>query len=185
MNVNESSFSRSMKLNYSLIEKGEDKTITNIGFSSSISMWTAITSNGTVFSTVWHGSINSTIFMSFITKLKEFINKSLNVSLSKTLVILDNASTHKSKDLREFYINEGFNVAYIPAYTPEFVPIEKYFARLKHLVLIETAGKRINWRKMEAFEILNRSISKISIEDVRSLWNTFIKELHNGLNNII
>ena len=185
VNVDESSFSRSMKLNYSWIEKGEDNTITNIGFSSSISMWTAITSNGAVFSTVWHGSINSTIFMSFMTKLKEFINKSLNVSLSKTLVILDNASTHKSKDLREFYINEGFNVAFIPAYTPEFAPIEKHFARLKHLVLVETAGKRINWRKMEAFEILNRSISKISIEDVRSLWKTFIKELHNGLDNII
>ena len=50
INIDELSFSRLMKIEYYWIRKGEDETISNIGFSSSMSMISAITSNGSILS---------------------------------------------------------------------------------------------------------------------------------------
>ena len=48
---------------------------------------------------------------------------------------MDNASIHRSKQLTEYWQSNGFHVAYIPTSASELSPIDKYFSRLKHIVM--------------------------------------------------
>jgi transposase len=46
-------------------------------------------------------------------------------------VIMDNASFHRKKKLREIADRYGVNLLFLPAYSPDFNPIEKFWANLK------------------------------------------------------
>ena len=184
INIDESSFSRLMKIEYSWIRKGEDETISNIGFSSSMSMISAITSNGSILSWWSADTISSNIFGGFIKSLKEFVMNKLRVPLDKVLIILDNAAIHKSKQMKKLYIEEGLRVLFLPAYSPELAPIEKFFSRIKRNVLKEASGKLLNWRSDSAMKILNRVIMRTTREDIIRLWSTFTKEVDNWLENL-
>ena len=50
------------------------------------------------------------------------------------IVILDNLSSHKVGGVREAIAAAGANLLYLPAYSPDLNPIEKFFARLKALL---------------------------------------------------
>lgn len=47
------------------------------------------------------------------------------------VVILDNLSTHKIKNVATLIAARGAGVRYLPAYSPDFNPIEQAFAKLK------------------------------------------------------
>lgn len=48
------------------------------------------------------------------------------------VVILDNASFHKSATIRELIEQAGCQVLFLPPYSPDLNKIEKFWARLKH-----------------------------------------------------
>ena len=48
------------------------------------------------------------------------------------VVVMDNASFHKSRRIRELIEQAGCNLLFLPPYSPDFNKIEKYWARLKH-----------------------------------------------------
>ena len=50
------------------------------------------------------------------------------------IVILDNLSSHKVGGVREAIAAAGANLLYLPPYSPDLNPIEKFFARLKALL---------------------------------------------------
>jgi transposase len=47
------------------------------------------------------------------------------------IVILDNLSSHKVRGVREAIAVAGARLLYLPPYSPDLNPIEKFFARLK------------------------------------------------------
>ena len=184
INIDETSFSRLMKNEYSWIRKGENETINNIWFSNSMSMISAITSEGSTISWWVNGSINSDIFSKFIRNLKEFMMKNMKLPLDKVLLILDNASIHKSKSMRRLYLDEGLRVIFLPAYAPELAPIEKYFSIIKSRMLKEASGIQLNWRSNNAMEKLSRVFMKTTREEIIRLWTTLTKEMNNLLENL-
>ena len=48
------------------------------------------------------------------------------------VVVMDNASFHKSEPLRELIEQAGCELLFLPPYSPDFNKIEKFWARLKH-----------------------------------------------------
>ena len=103
----------------------------------------------------------------------------LRVPLVKVLIILGNAAIHKSKQMKKLYIEEGLRVLFLPAYSPELAPIEKFFSRIKRYVLKEASGKLLNWRSDSAMKILNRVIMRTTRENIIRYWSTFTKEVDN------
>ena len=75
ININETSFYRLMKNEHSWIRKGENEIINNIWFLSSMSMISAITSEGSTISWWVNDSIKSDTFNKFIRNIKEFVMK--------------------------------------------------------------------------------------------------------------
>jgi len=49
-------------------------------------------------------------------------------------VIMDNASFHKGGRIAELVQNAGCSLLYLPAYSPDFNPIEHYWAGLKYRI---------------------------------------------------
>lgn len=61
-----------------------------------------------------------------------WIEKFLIPELSpKQVVIMDNATFHKSKKTQELIEKAGCQVIFLPPYSPDFNPIEKYWAWFK------------------------------------------------------
>ena len=56
------------------------------------------------------------------------------------IVVLDNLNVHKVAGVREAIAAAGARLLYLPAYSPEFNPIEQIFAKLK--ALLRTAAAR-------------------------------------------
>jgi len=64
-----------------------------------------------------------------------YVNDSLlPVLRSGDLVILDNLSSYKVRGVREATTAAGATVVYLPPYSPDLNPIEKFFAKLKTLL---------------------------------------------------
>ena len=48
------------------------------------------------------------------------------------IVIMDNLGSHKSKAVRALIRSAGAKLFFLPKYSPDLNPIEKFFAKLKH-----------------------------------------------------
>ena len=56
------------------------------------------------------------------------------------IVVLDNLSSHKVAGVRQAIEEVGARLLYLPPYSPDFNPIEKFFSKLK--ALLRKAAKR-------------------------------------------
>jgi transposase len=52
---------------------------------------------------------------------------------NKSVIVMDNASFHKSKETRKLIEDAGHTLLYLPPYSPDFNPIEKKWAQAKHI----------------------------------------------------
>ena len=87
------------------------------------SILTAISNNKIVGYKIYQGSLNANGYLDFIKDHKtEFENKTL---------LQDNVRLHHSLVVKEYAQNNNISMKYIPAYTPEFNPIEQVFSQIK------------------------------------------------------
>ena len=75
----------------------------------------------------------------------------LPILRSGDLVILDNLSSHKVRGVREAIRAVGATLVYLPPYSPDLNPIEKFFAKLKTL-LRKAATRSVDalWKEIGA-----------------------------------
>jgi transposase len=78
------------------------------------------------------------------------------------VVILDNLSAHKPTRVRELIEERGCELIYLPAYSPDFNPIEEAFAKIKGM--LRQAGART---KDALVDVLGEALSAISVQDTR------------------
>lgn len=73
----------------------------------------------------YYGTCNSRLFLKWI---KEMLIPNLN---KNQIVIMDNASIHKSPKIKEAIEKAGCKLVYQPPYSPDLNPIEHFWALLK------------------------------------------------------
>ena len=73
----------------------------------------------------------------FLACVRNFLCPTLQ---SGDVVILDNLSSHKVAGIRTAIETTGARLLYLPPYSPDFNPIEKFFSRLK--ALLRRAARR-------------------------------------------
>jgi len=92
------------------------------------------------------------------------------------LLIIDNFSSHKSKDTKKAAMKLNIELCYLPAYSPQLQPIEKIWKDMKRFLSefkISVALKDKKLKKDESIELL-RSIIKMSYYKVvgdKNKWN--------------
>ena len=80
------------------------------------------------------GPMDGELFLAWV---EQFLCPTL---LHGDIVILDNLSSHKVDGVQEAIAVAGAAVLYLPPYSPDLNPIEKFFSKLK--TLLRKAAKR-------------------------------------------
>ncbi len=75
---------------------------------------------------VFEGSCNREVFETYLLKVL------LPVLKPGQTIIMDNASFHKNGKIKALIESAGCDLLYLPAYSPDFNPIEHQWAPLKH-----------------------------------------------------
>ena len=83
---------------------------------------------------VTDGPMDGEMFLAYV---RQFLCPTLQPG---DIVILDNLSSHKVSGVENAIRATGANLLYLPPYSPDFNPIEKFFSKLK--ALLRKAAKR-------------------------------------------
>ena len=91
-------------------------------------------------------------------------------------MVLDNLSAHKGERVKESVEARGCELLFLPAYSPDFSPIEEAFSKLKALLRREKA------RTKEALvEAIGRALDAITPEDAKGWFGHCGYELRGQL----
>ena len=95
-----------------------------------------------------------------------YVEKVLVPSLEAgQIVVMDNLGAHRPKRIRELIAQCGCELVYLPAYSPDYNPIEEAFAKIKNL--LRKAAARTKEALVEA---LAAALSAITVEDARGFF---------------
>lgn len=105
-------------------------------------------------SLVVEGSTNKVIFETYIEKVLCPHLKDGQV------VVMDNLSAHKGDRVRDLIEGRGCELVYLPAYSPDFNPIEEAFSKIKGIL------RKVGARTRESLiEALGVALSAVSVQD--------------------
>jgi transposase len=105
------------------------------------------------------GAANGEVFETYVEQV-------LMLTLRKGQVMaMDNLSAHKGERVRELIEGRGCELLYLPSYSPDFIPIEEAFSKIKGLM------PKAEARTREALlEALGTAISALSAQDARAFF---------------
>jgi transposase len=86
---------------------------------------------------------------------------------SGRMVVMDNLSAHnhKGERIKELIEGQGCQLLYLPAYSPDFNPIEEAFSKIKRLV------RKAEARTKEALiEAIGKALSAVTSRDARGFF---------------
>lgn len=87
-----------------------------------------LVNNKSIAPLVFNGSCNTILFENWV---EQFLIKELKPGQT---VIMDNASFHKSAKTKELIESVGCKLIYLPPYSPDLNPIEKFWANMKRWI---------------------------------------------------
>lgn len=102
----------------------------------------ALTIDGIITSQIYVGSTESVGFDMWIEK--KVLPLMNHFPGPRSVLVMDNASFHHSKEIKDLVEGRGVVLQYLPPYSPDFNPIEAFFGHLKKQ--IRRQGK---WRSSE------------------------------------
>jgi transposase len=95
-----------------------------------------------------------------------YVEKVLAPSLrTGQIVVMDNLGAHRPKRIRELIEQHGCELVYLPAYSPDYNPIEEAFAKIKNL--LRKAAARTKEALVEAIGV---ALSAVTAADA---WGYF------------
>src|SRR5215510_12952619 len=101
------------------------------------------------------GAVDTQVFDAFV---EHFLVPTL---LKDDIVLLDNVKFHYSAWAISLIEGAGASVLHIPAYSPQFNPIEECISKIKEIL---RAAKARTKRKL--LNALRRAIEKVTIQDI-------------------
>lgn len=98
------------------------------GHWETVTILSSVKLNGTTESLVFEGAVDRKMFDAYI---KEILAPTLHHG---DIVVMDNLSAHKSQEAYETIRNCQATVLFLPAYSPDFNPIEKMWSKVKQIL---------------------------------------------------
>ena len=155
--LDESGSNQAMAPRYGYAPRGErsrGSVPRNRGRNTSI--LAAMSGEGVVGTMVVEGATNTAVLLTY---LAEVLCPALRPG---QIVVLDNLSAHKNQAVRERIEAAGCRLLFLPAYSPDFNPIEHAFAKLKAFL------RKAKARTQEALEAaIAAGLATITVKDAR------------------
>lgn len=121
-----------------------------------VTILSSIRLDGEIESVVFEGAVDRKMFDAYI---QHILGPSLRPG---DIVILDNLSSHKSLVAQEIVQSRAAKYLFLPAYSPDFNPIEKMWSKVKQIL----RGIKARTRD-ELFEAIAKALDKVSSEDAK------------------
>ena len=182
VNIDETLFSNFTKNNYNWATKGRSAWWQNILFTKYISMIAAITSRGELNYSTLVKNNNSINYISYLTKLTNWLTKDLKFKNSQIVLLMDNSSIHTSKKCQEFLNSLKWLTIYLPTYSPEYAPIEYLFNLVKQSFINRWSNRIIKLKSEESKSNLDYWMKSISREVILSFWIQTTKNIQSTIN---
>lgn len=127
--VDEVGFNVSMRTLYgrSLIGTRANHQVRNIK-TRNISVCCAISKTGVIKYTAQNSAFNTQTFQVF---MEELVLDVFSRDINQAVFIMDNVRFHKVSAIRNLIENKGYNILYLPPYSPFLNPIENAFSKWK------------------------------------------------------
>jgi transposase len=95
-----------------------------------------------------------------------YVKKVLAPSLhEEQIVVMDNLGAHRPKTIRDLIEQRGCELLYLPAYSPDYNPIEEAFAKIKSLLRKAAARS-----KETLLDAIGAALSAISAQDAQGFF---------------
>jgi len=124
-----------------------------------VTLIAGIVSRGCRAAWVFEGPMDGEMFLAWV---RQALVPSLRPGQT---VILDNLATHKVKGVREAIEAAGARLEYLPAYSPDFNPIENLWSKVKQG--LRSAEPR-TWR--ELLKAVKIAVASVSADDCRAFF---------------
>src|SRR5215210_5626338 len=85
------------------------------------------------------GPITARVFETYV---EEVLVPSLH---TRQIVVMDNLGAHRPKRIGQLIERQGCELLYLPAYSPDYNPIEEAFAKLKNCSARPQPGAKRPW----------------------------------------
>jgi transposase len=122
-----------------------------------VSMIGAISLSGIIASTNLLGSIDGLTFEAFV------LSKLIPQLWRGAVVVWDNYSIHKGKEIEQAIVSAGARLIYLPPYSPDFNPIENCWSKVKNI--LRSIGAR-TYKDLDA--AIAFAYSQVSLKDIRN-----------------
>ena len=124
--IDESGFDEKLRRDYARAPRGEQIVVDVKGKRAQrVNIIAGLFNHQLIAPFMFQGYTKATLFNKW---LKELL---LPCIPKKSIIIMDNASFHKSKETQELIENAGCQLLFLPPYSPDYNPIENYWAILK------------------------------------------------------
>lgn len=125
--------------------------------------------NTTLLSSMTIGGMGASLAVEGSTTARVFETYIENVLVAELhtgqIVVMDNLGAHRPKRIRELIEGQGCELLYLPAYSPDYNPIEEAFAKIKNLLRKAAA------RSKEALiDALGTALWSVSPTDARGFF---------------
>ena len=117
------------------------------------------------------------MFGDFVIDLSKFMNSRRLERGRRTVLLIDNASIHKSKNTKEI-LRKTFNqVIFLPAYSPPFATVEHYFSVVKSNIIYKHKGIRVSMKDENGVKILRKTMLMIDQESIVRMWTHWLQKM--------
>lgn len=122
-----------------------------------VSMIGALALSGVIASINLLGSMDGLTFEAFV------IRKLIPHLWQGAVVVWDNYSIHKGKEIEQAIVAAGARLIYLPPYSPDFNPIENCWSKIKNI--LRSIGAR-NYKDLDL--AISQAYSQVSLKDIHS-----------------
>ena len=121
-----------------------------------VTVLSSIRLDGATESIMFEGAVDRKMFEAYIGQI---LGPSLRAG---DIVVMDNLGSHKSQWAREFVESRSANYLFLPAYSPDFNPIEKMWSKIKQIL----RGMKARTQD-ELFAAVAKALDMITADDAQ------------------
>ena len=176
INIDESSFSRSVKSNYSWLPRGKGSSIIHNTILGRCSLILGIWIDGKIIGSITTQTVKREDFHYFLRRLRGALIASGKFHNRQIWLLMDNASIHTSETTITEWRCLGFRLLFVPPYSPQYAPVENAFGAIKSHIRSSSRFNAINYDKSSGIEWILRAVGSLRKESVRGMLRNLIIE---------
>ena len=172
--VDEWSFTRNVKQNYSWMPKGSSSGIINLKFKGRVTLIFAISSSGDLIGVLVNQTVTSSIFWKLLYFLCKYVHIGLNQNMETVRICLDNSSIHFTKNAQKFASLIFIKIYSIFQYCPHLSPVDTIFVILKSKIRQLRANESICFTSNHGRNAIFEASKELDNLWIRKVWGRFI-----------